>query len=218
MESPLSIKWDDDEISESVSKSIIIPVSPTPAIPQSVGIILILGGLLAILSGGANLIEVFSNEPLDPSAFEDLAQQIRSGGGEDITAEEIAEFYDNLESKGYYLVLGSLEFTAGICLVVGGFFLFKLNKIGVKIGATGGILLITDAIFGAYFLYTSDPPSELLTLTLNVLQGLVTMCGLFCTILPFVPLMFAGARQALEGKPINLLGAEAFEFENNESE
>tara|TARA_B100000902_G_scaffold83844_1_gene88385 strand:+ start:2772 stop:3476 length:705 start_codon:yes stop_codon:yes gene_type:complete len=216
MSAPLSIKWDDDEPSESMNK-IVIPISPTPAIPQAVGIILILGGLLAIFSGGANLIEVFSNEPLDSSAFEPLAQQIRSSG-ENITAEQIVEFYDNLESQGYYLVLGILETSAGICLLISGFLLFKLNKIGVRIGALGGILLLADALMGAYFISSSDPPSELLTLTLNILQGLVTMCGIFCTILPFVPLMFAGARQALEGKPIDILGAEAFEFENNESE
>ncbi len=195
MAAPLSIKWDDDEpASES---RIVIPVSPTPAIPKSIGIILILGGLLALLSGGANLIEASSDASLDPSSVEPLAQQIRSGG-ENITAEEIVEFYDELESRGYYLYLGLFEFTAGICLIVGGFFLFRLNKIGIRIGATGGILLIADAIVGAYFLSTTDAPSELLTLTLNILQGLVTMCGLFCTILPFVPLMFAGASQALK--------------------
>ena len=195
MDAPLSIKWDDDEpTSES---RIVIPVSPTPMIPKSIGIILILGGIFALLSGGANLIEASSDESLDPSAVEPLAQQIRSGG-ENITAEEIVEFYDELESRGYYLYLGLFEFTAGICLIVGGFFLFRLNKIGIRIGATGGILLIADAIVGAYFLSTTDAPSELLTLTLNILQGLVTMCGLFCTILPFVPLMFAGASQALK--------------------
>tara|TARA_Y100000766_G_scaffold38389_2_gene28212 strand:- start:609 stop:1313 length:705 start_codon:yes stop_codon:yes gene_type:complete len=216
MSTPLSIKWDDDETTVSDEK-IVIPISPTPAIPQAVGIILILGGLLAIFSGGANLIEVFSDEPLDPSAFEPLAQQIRTSG-ENITAEQIVEFYDNLESQGYYVTLGILETSAGICLVVGGFLLFRLNKTGVKIGALGGSLLLIDALLGAYFLSSSNPPSELLTLTLNILQGLVTMCGLFCTILPFVPLMFAGARQALVGKPVNVLGAEAFKFENNESE
>lgn len=216
MSAPLSIKWDDDEPLESDEK-IVIPITPTPAIPQAVGIILILGGLLAIFSGGANLIEVFSDEPLDPSAFEPLAQQIRTSG-ENITAEQIVEFYDNLESQGYYVTLGILETSAGICLLLGGFFLFRLNKIGVKIGALGGGLLLIDALLGAYFLSTSNPPSELLTLTLNILQGLVTMCGLFCTILPFVPLMFAGARQALERQSEKLRDSEPVIFTHGSTE
>ena len=111
--------------------------------------------------------------------------------------EEIAAYYDAIAEKGYYSVLGTLETSAGILLVVSGILLFRCHSYGIRIGLAGGSLLLLDAVAGLYFLRSVEAPSAMLSLTLNILQILVTACGLFCTALPLLPLVLSGAREAL---------------------
>ena len=193
MEESFSIRWDEEE-SEEVA--IGIPIRPQPGILRIIGSVLVIGGLLALLSGASNIWTGMDDGPTDPAMYEPVALQLQAAG-EDVTSEEIAAYYDAIAEKGYYSVLGTLETSAGILLVVSGILLFRCHSYGIRIGLAGGSLLLLDAVAGLYFLRSVEAPSAMLSLTLNILQILVTACGLFCTALPLLPLVLSGAREAL---------------------
>lgn len=194
MEESFSIRWDEEE-SEEVT--IGIPVRPQPGILRIIGSVLVIGGLLALLSGVSNIWTGMDDGPTDPVMYEPVALQLQAAG-EDVTSEEIAAYYDAIAEKGYYSVLGTLETCAGILLFVSGILLFRCHSYGIRIGLAGGSLLLLDAVAGLYFLRSVEAPSAMLSLTLNILQILVTACGLFCTALPLLPLVLSGAREALD--------------------
>ena len=193
MEESFSIRWDEEE-SEEVA--IGIPIRPQPGILRIIGSVLVIGGLLALLSGASNIWTGMDDGPTDPAMYEPVALQLQAAG-EDVTSEEIAAYYDAIAEKGYYSVLGTLETSAGILLVVSGILLFRCHSYGIRIGLAGGSLLLLDAVAGLYFLRSVEAPSAMLSLTLNILQILVTACGLFCTALPLLPLVLSRAREAL---------------------
>ena len=196
MEESFSIRWDEDEdVSEEVV--IAVPIRPQPNTLRIIGSVLVIGGLLALLSGASNLWTGMDDGPTDPAMYDAVALQLQSAG-EDITSEEIAAYYDAIAEKGYYEVLGTLETCAGLLLIVSGVLLFRCQSYGIRIGVTGGSLLLLDAVAGLYFLRSVEAPSAMLSLTLNILQVLVTTCGLFCTALPLLPLVLSGARAALD--------------------
>ena len=196
MDESFSIRWDEDEdASEEVV--IAVPIRPQPNTLRIIGSVLVLGGLLALLSGASNLWTGMDDGPTDPAMYDAVALQLQSAG-EDITSEEIAAYYDAIAEKGYYEVLGTLETCAGLLLIVSGVLLFRCQSHGIRIGVTGGSVLLLDAVAGLYFLRSVEAPSAMLSLTLNILQVLVTTCGLFCTALPLLPLVLSGARAALD--------------------
>ena len=196
MEESFSIRWDEDE-DASEEAVIAIPIRPQPNTLRIIGSVLVIGGLLALLSGVSNLWTGMDDGPTDPAMYDAVALQLQSAG-EDITSEEIAAYYDAIAEKGYYEVLGTLETFAGLLLIVSGVLLFRCQSYGIRIGVTGGSLLLLDAVAGLYFLRSVEAPSAMLSLTLNILQILVTTCGLFCTALPLLPLFLSGAREALD--------------------
>ena len=191
-----SIRWDEDEV-ETEGPIIGVPIRPQPGILRIIGSVLVIGGLLALLSGASNIWTGMADGPTDPAMYEPVALQLQAAG-EDITSEEIAAYYDAIAEKGYYEVLGTLETCAGVLLIVSGVLLFRCRSYGIRIGLTGGSLLLIDAVAGLYFLRSVEAPSAMLSLTLNILQVLITTCGLFCTALPLLPLVLSGAREALD--------------------
>ncbi len=196
MEESFSIRWDEDEV-ETEGPIIGVPIRPQPGILRIIGSVLVIGGLLALLSGASNIWTGMAAGPTDPAMYEPVALQLQAAG-EDITSEEIAAYYDAIAEKGYYEVLGTLETCAGVLLIVSGVLLFRCRSYGIRIGLTGGSLLLIDAVAGLYFLRSVEAPSAMLSLTLNILQVLITTCGLFCTALPLLPLVLSGAREALD--------------------
>ena len=196
MEESFSIRWDEDEV-ETEGPIIGVPIRPQPGILRIIGSVLVIGGLLALLSGASNIWTGMAAGPTDPAMYEPVALQLQAAG-EDITSEEIAAYYDAIAEKGYYEVLGTLETCAGVLLIVSGVLLFRCRSYGIRIGLTGGSLLLIDAVAGLYFLRSVEAPSAMLSLTLNILQVLITSCGLFCTALPLLPLVLSGAREALD--------------------
>jgi len=209
MEESFSIRWDEDE-EESEGPAIAVPIRPQPGILRIIGSVLVIGGLLALLSGVSNIWTGMDDGPTDPAMYEPVALQLQAAG-EDVTSEEIAAYYDAIAAKGYYEVLGTLETCAGLLLLISGVLLFRRHSYGIRIGLTGGSLLLIDAAAGLYFLRSVEAPSAMLSLTLNILQVLVTTCGLFCTALPLLPLVLSGAREALDSNQISSLTSDESE-------
>ena len=156
MEESFSIRWDEDEdASEDVI--IAVPIRPQPNTLRIIGAVLVIGGLLALFSGASNLLTGMDDGPTDPAMYEPVALQLQSAG-EDVTSQEIAAYYDAIAEKGYYEVLGTLETCAGLLLIVSGVLLFRRHSYGIRIGVTGGSLLLLDAVAGLYFLRSVEAP------------------------------------------------------------
>ena len=188
--SPLSIKWDDDE--EETTKVILIPSRPQPGILKIVGSLMVIGGFLVLTSGVLGFVP--SGE-IDPSFYHDQANQINAAG-DNVTVEEVQQFYESTER--YAGIQRILEVSGGLGLMIGGYLLFTQRSLGIKIGLSGGVLVILDSILITLGVSGVESESFLLTASGYMLQGLMTMCGLFCTILPILPLFFSGAKAALD--------------------
>ena len=188
--SPLSIKWDDD--AEEITEVISIPSRPQPGILKIVGSLMMIGGFLVLTSG---ILGFVSSGEIDPSFFQDQANQINAAG-DNVTVEEVQQFYESTER--YAGIQRFLEVFGGLGLIIGGYLIFIQRSLGIKIGLVGGGLVILDSILITLGVSGVESESFLLTVSGYMLQGLMTMCGLFCTILPILPLLFSGAKAALD--------------------
>ncbi|MDP6856389.1 MAG: hypothetical protein QGH13_02520 [Candidatus Thalassarchaeaceae archaeon] len=189
--SPLSIKWDDDA-EEVISSLISIPSRPQPGILKIVGSLMMIGGFLVLTSG---ILGFVSSGEIDPSFFQDQANQINAAG-DNVTVEEVQQFYESTER--YAGIQRFLEVFGGLGLIIGGYLIFTQMSLGIKIGLGGGGLVILDSILITLGVNGVESESFFLTASGYMLQGLMTMCGLFCTILPILPLLFTGAKAALD--------------------
>tara|TARA_B100001250_G_C19530310_1_gene670087 strand:- start:91 stop:726 length:636 start_codon:yes stop_codon:yes gene_type:complete len=188
--SPLSIKWDDD--TEEITEVISIPSRPQPGILKIVGSLMMIGGFLVLTSG---ILGFVSSGEIDPSFFQDQANQINAAG-DNVTVEEVQQFYESTER--YAGIQRFLEVFGGLGLIIGGYLIFTQMSLGIKIGLGGGGLVILDSILITLGVNGVESESFFLTASGYMLQGLMTMCGLFCTILPILPLLFTGAKAALD--------------------
>ena len=188
--SPLSIKWDDD--AEEITEVISIPSRPQPGILKIVGSLMMIGGFLVLTSG---ILGFVSSGEIDPSFFQDQANQINAAG-DNVTVEEVQQFYESTER--YAGIQRFLEVFGGLGLIIGGYLIFTQMSLGIKIGLGGGGLVILDSILITLGVNGVESESFFLTASGYMLQGLMTMCGLFCTILPILPLLFTGAKAALD--------------------
>jgi hypothetical protein len=188
--SPLSIKWDDD--AEEITEIISIPSRPQPGILKIIGSLMMIGGFLVLTSG---ILGFVSSGEIDPSFFQDQANQINAAG-DNVTVEEVQQFYESTER--YAGIQRFLEVFGGLGLIIGGYLIFTQMSLGIKIGLAGGGLVILDSILITFGVNGVESESFFLTASGYMLQGLMTMCGLFCTILPILPLLFTGAKAALD--------------------
>ena len=92
-----SIRWDEDEV-ETEGPIIGVPIRPQPGILRIIGSVLVIGGLLALLSGASNIWTGMADGPTDPAMYEPVALQLQAAG-EDITSEEIADRKDKVVSS-----------------------------------------------------------------------------------------------------------------------
>ena len=78
--------------------------------------------------------------------------------------------------------------------------LFFANSRGIYVGAIGGSLVIIDAIIITVGLSAVETESLVLVASGYMLQGLMSTCGIFCTVLPLLPLFFSGLKAALNNQ------------------
>ena len=170
-----------------------IPIKPNNAIPVTIGVLLILGALALGFSAYTNL----STEGMSPDEAQVMADALNAQGAE-LTGEQVQEYFDELADAGYFTTLGAIELVSCLVLLAGGVLLLMKRKLGVWLGVGGGSLVLLDAIVGFVILNRVEAPSEMLTLTLQITSGIGIGCGLLCLALPFVPLLFAAGRAALD--------------------
>ncbi len=174
----------------------VIPIKPNDTIPLVVGILLIIGSLWFAYSASSNL---FGSASSDPADYEEFEAQL-AAAGEDVTAEEIAAYFQALEAKNYFLTLGIIESVSALLLLIGGILLIRKEKTGVLVGGAGGALALIDGFIGFLILSTVEAPSEWLSISLQFVSGLAIFCGLLCMLLPMLPMMLAAGRASLEQK------------------
>ena len=191
MSAPLSIKWDDDADESKVP--IDIPIKPQNGLLKVIATLVIVGGILVFSIG----ILGFMSQEVPPDFYEDQANQMNAAG-QNVTVEEVQQFFEATEK--YADTQRVVEVLAGIGLITGGAMLFFANSRGIYVGAVGGSLVIVDAIFITLGLNAVETESFVLVASGYMLQGLMSTCGVFCTVLPLLPLFFSGLKAALDSQ------------------
>ena len=170
-----------------------ILIKPNKSIPTIIGICLILGSLLVGVTALSNLTAGTISSEEATALADSLNLQ-----GANLTGSEVTDYFAELQDDGYYTTLGIIESLATIVLLSGGVLMILGKRLGVWIGAGGAGLMIVDAMVGMTILAGVESPDPLLSLTMKFLSAFFIGCGLFCLALPFVPLLVASGRAALE--------------------
>jgi len=191
MSAPLSIKWDDDV--EDSKVPIEIPIKPQNGLLKIIALLIIVGGVLVFSIGALALMP----QEVPPDFYEDQANAMNAAG-QNVTVEEVQQFFEATEK--YADTQRVIEVLAGIGLIAGGAMLFFANSRGIYVGAIGGSLVIIDAIIITVGLSAVETESLVLVASGYMLQGLMSTCGIFCTVLPLLPLFFSGLKAALNNQ------------------
>tara|TARA_S200000501_G_scaffold161486_1_gene152231 strand:- start:5278 stop:5901 length:624 start_codon:yes stop_codon:yes gene_type:complete len=191
MSAPLSIKWDDDV--EDSKVPIEIPIKPQNGLLKIIALLIIVGGILVFSIGAL----AFMPQEVPPDFYEDQANAMNAAG-QNVTVEEVQQFFEATEK--YADTQRVIEVFAGIGLIAGGAMLFFANSRGIYVGAIGGSLVIIDAIIITVGLSAVETESLVLVASGYMLQGLMSTCGIFCTVLPLLPLFFSGLKAALNNQ------------------
>ncbi len=191
MSAPLSIKWDDDV--EDSKVPIEIPIKPQNGLLKIIALSIIVGGILVFSIGAL----AFMPQEVPPDFYEDQANAMNAAG-QNVTVEEVQQFFEATEK--YADTQRVIEVLAGIGLIAGGAMLFFANSRGIYVGAIGGSLVIIDAIIITVGLSAVETESFVLVASGYMLQGLMSICGIFCTVLPLLPLFFSGLKAALNNQ------------------
>ena len=191
MSAPLSIKWDDDV--EDSKVPIEIPIKPQNGLLKIIALLIIVGGILVFSIGAL----AFMPQEVPPDFYEDQANAMNAAG-QNVTVEEVQQFFEATEK--YADAQRVIEVFAGIGLIAGGAMLFFANSRGIYVGAIGGSLVIIDAIIITVGLSAVETESLVLVASGYMLQGLMSTCGIFCTVLPLLPLFFSGLKAALNNQ------------------
>ena len=191
MSAPLSIKWDDDV--EDSKVPIEIPIKPQNGLLKIIALSIIVGGILVFSIGAL----AFMPQEVPPDFYEDQANAMNAAG-QNVTVEEVQQFFEATEK--YADTQRVIEVLAGIGLIAGGAMLFFANSRGIYVGAIGGSLVIIDAIIITVGLSAVETESLVLVASGYMLQGLMSICGIFCTVLPLLPLFFSGLKAALNNQ------------------
>ena len=191
MSAPLSIKLDDDV--EDSKVPIEIPFKPQNGLLKIIALLIIVGGILVFSIGAL----AFMPQEVPPDFYEDQANAMNAAG-QNVTVEEVQQFFEATEK--YADTQRVIEVFAGIGLIAGGAMLFFANSRGIYVGAIGGSLVIIDAIIITVGLSAVETESFVLVASGYMLQGLMSICGIFCTVLPLLPLFFSGLKAALNNQ------------------
>ena len=170
-----------------------VPIKANKAIPITIGVCLILGSFLVGLIAISNLTTgTLSSEEADT-----LADSLNIQGA-NLTGSEVTDYFASLQNDGYFTTLGVIESLAAIVLLAGGALMIMGKRLGVWVRAGGAGLMLVDAVVGITILAGVEPPDPLLSLSMKFVSAFFVGCGLFCLALPFIPLLLASGRAALD--------------------
>ena len=165
--------------------------------PKTISILLIMGSVLMLLIGWADIqnsmADDFPDADLDAILGNYLNQDIN------ITEEEYQEYHDDVRDDGAYSVRGYSLMVGGALVLSGGFLLFRLNMLGVKLSLAGSIIGLLGGFGGTWMMVQVSEkmlPEEVTKIT-ELMSYLCGVCMLMCVALAALPLLNASARAAL---------------------
>ena len=170
-----------------------VPIKANKAIPITIGVCLILGSIIVGIFALSNL----TTGTLTSEEADALADSLNLQGA-DLSGSEVTDYFASLQNDGYFTTLGIIESLAAIVLLAGGGLMIMGRRLGVWVGAGGAGLMIIDAVVGMTILDGVESPDPLLSLSMKFVSAFFVGCGLFCLALPFIPLLVASGRAALE--------------------
>ena len=188
------IRIENDNSQELITP--IIPVRPNTTIPVLMGLLLVLGGILVLFMGYAEIIR--QGEPNLPKSDEGILEQGFSQSS-NVTGEDIQDLHDELRHAKYYWYLGCGFLFGGALMLAGGVQLLRKRSIGAKLGMLGNGLVIVSA-FISYGI-SSGPTNELgsmVSVTYTGLAFVYGICSLCCGIFAAFPLLHASGKAALD--------------------
>tara|TARA_X000001036_G_scaffold174167_1_gene164833 strand:- start:382 stop:960 length:579 start_codon:yes stop_codon:yes gene_type:complete len=159
-----------------------IPIRPNNAIPVAIGILLILGAMLAgILAFGSAAVFL-------------VDEQMRADGG---FTDEQNRTFDMMKESGMATTFTILYGSMSLGLVVAGFMLIRKNPSGVKVGvAAGSIFFLANIIETVWIhLIAADYGFEATIGWTGIIMEFT--CGAFCIALPLVATLIPEGRAAL---------------------
>jgi len=187
----------DDSIPEHVLTN-IKKTRPDTKGPKTLAVIMIIGAILIGFIGYGN----WSNsniEDLNDSDVEEVLTAARDAG-ENVSNEDYQKFHDDARESGAYTVLGWSLMISSVLLLVGGVLLFRLNKLGTKLGIAGSTIAFSFGMWGQYQLKGAAQThlSESLAMAYELQFYLCGVCMFACGMMSALPLLTAGARAALD--------------------
>ena len=165
--------------------------------PKTISILLIMGSVLMLLIGWGDIqnsmAEDFPDADLDAILGNYQNQDIN------ITEEEYQEYHDDVRDDGAYSVRGYSLMVGGALVLSGGFLLFRLNMLGVKLSLAGSIIGLIGGFGGTWMMVQVSEkmlPEEVTKIT-ELMSYLCGVCMFMCVALAALPLLNASARAAL---------------------
>jgi hypothetical protein len=165
--------------------------------PKTISILLIMGSVLMLLIGWGDIqnsmAEDFPDADLDAILGNYQNQDIN------ITEEEYQEYHDDVRDDGAYSVRGYSLMVGGALVLSGGFLLFRLNMLGVKLSLAGSIIGLLGGFGGTWMMVQVSEkmlPEEVTKIT-ELMSYLCGVCMLMCVALAALPILNASARAAL---------------------
>ena len=165
--------------------------------PKTISILLIMGSVLMLLIGWGD----FQNSMAEDFPDADLDAILGNYQNQDIniTEEEYQEYHDDVRDDGAYSVRGYSLMVGGALVLSGGFLLFRLNMLGVKLSLAGSIIGLRGGFGGTWMMVQVSEkmlPEEVTKIT-ELMSYLCGVCMLMCVALAALPLLNASARAAL---------------------
>jgi len=188
-----SVLMDPDE--ELVAPT--IEVRPNKAIPITIGVFLVLGGLFTLLGGVSTM---YNGTQERNQSYYDSQVVAMSILGVETTVEDLQTWDEAMLDAGFFTASGAVQTIAGLGMVGSAVLLFMGRKLGVWVGAGAtGLNFFGSIVLNQWASSIETDIGISLQSSSDVLFNAISMsCGLFCFLLPFVPLMFAAGRAALD--------------------
>ncbi|MEE2811419.1 MAG: hypothetical protein VX627_00095 [Candidatus Thermoplasmatota archaeon] len=165
-----------------------VPIKANPAIPVAIGIMLILGSLVAALLSFGSAMSLL------------ITDEMRADGG--FTESDNATF-DMLAESGMAVTFSIMYGAMAIGLLISGILLIRKNPLGVKMGmASGSIFFIANIVESIWMTMVADDYGLKFTFGGQIIIEIA--CGAFCIALPLLAVLMPEGKAALYREPVVL--------------
>lgn len=186
-----SVMMDEDEELEAPE----IRARPNAAIPITTAVIMLLGALFCTYAGISGIVQ---DQGMSDEQIVEIQKQMNASG-EEVTVEQLETFWDRLEGSSFMMLSPYVSLLTAGLLGYGGVQLWRMERIGVKVGAGGGGLFTLTSLWQVRTMNSAaEGLPSILKVSFIATALIYTFCGLFCLATAFLPLLIASGRAALE--------------------